>query len=163
MTTVVRPARTEDIAALVQLRLANAQRHIDLDPSSYRLPDASAVHQYFRDALGGSGGAAPLILVAEVSGEMAGMVEIVMTPDPPDHQILIPRRAAQIHTVVLAGYRGQGIGKALVSEAERLAAEHGVWQLIAPIFAPNASAISFYSGAGFGRHGVLLSKNPAGE
>jgi GNAT superfamily N-acetyltransferase len=149
------------MAALVRLRLANAQRHIELDPSSYRLPDASAVRQYFQDALSGSAVPAPLILVADVSGEVAGMVEVVMMPDPPDHQILIPRRTAQIHTVVLDGYRGKGIGKALVSEAEQRAAEHGVSLLIAPIFAPNGSAISFYSGAEFAGHGVLLSKEPA--
>lgn len=132
MTTLIRPARTEDIAALVRLRLANAQRHIELDPSRHRRPDASAVRQYFQDALTSS----------------------AATPTP-------PHSTAQIHTVVLDSYRGKGIGKALVSEAEQQAAEQGVTLLIAPIFAPNASAISFYSGAGFAQHGVLLSKEPA--
>jgi len=41
----------EDIPALVQLRLANARRHIELGPSLHRLPEASAVYQYFHDAL----------------------------------------------------------------------------------------------------------------
>jgi GNAT superfamily N-acetyltransferase len=161
MTTMIRPARTDDIPGLIRLRLANAQRHIDLDPSSYRRPDTSAVRQYFQDALIGPATTTSLILVAEVSGEVAGMVEVVVAPDPPDHQILIPRRTAQIHTVVLDGYRGQGIGKALVSAAQQRATGLGVSLLIAPIFAPNENAISFYSGAGFARHGVLLSTEPA--
>lgn len=161
MTPLIRRARTEDIAALVRLRLANAQRHIELDPSIHRLPDASVVHQYFQDALSSSATPTPLILVAEVAGEVTGMAEVVISPDPPDHQILIPRRAAQIHTVVLDDYRGKGIGTALVNAAEQQAAEHGVSLLIAPIFAPNANAISFYSGAGFAQHGVLLRKEPA--
>jgi len=51
------------------------------------------------------------------------MAEVVIMPDPPDHQILIPRRTAQIHTVVLDAHRGRGIGNALARHAERLAAE----------------------------------------
>lgn len=163
---MIRPARKEDIEALVRLRLANAERHIELDPSMYRIPDASAVRRHFQAVLSGSGAPGgglepPLILVAEVSGEVTGMVEVVMAPSPPDHQILIPRRTAQIHTVVLNAYRGMGIGRALVKAAEQQAAVRGVSLLIAPIFAPNASAIGFYSGAGFTEHGVLLAKEPA--
>lgn len=158
MPLLIREARTEDIPDLVRLRLANAQRHIELDPSIHRFPETDAVRQYFHDALSGS--AARLILVAEVSGQVVGMTEIVISPEPPNHQILIPHRTAQIHTVVLDDHRGKGIGTALVNAAEDRAAEHGVFMLIAPIFAPNANAISFYSGAGFAQHGVLLRKEP---
>ena len=48
----------------------------------------------------------------------------------------------------------RGIGSTLVSAAEKYAAEHGVSMLIAP----NTEAVSFYSRAGFGSHGVILSK-----
>lgn len=88
------------------------------------------------------------------------MAELVMTPRPPDHQILVPRRSAQIHTVVRPGYRGQGIGRALAGAAERVAAAHGVELLIAPILAGNDSAVRFYTAAGYAEHGTLLSKEP---
>jgi GNAT superfamily N-acetyltransferase len=156
MTPLIRPARAGDIPALVRLRLTNARRHTELDPAGHRLPDTDAVREYFADVLSGPG--EPLILVAEVSGEVTGMAELVVTPDPPGHQILVPRRTAQIHTVVLDGKRGQGLGKALISVAERLAAGRGISFLIAPILAPNTAAIGFYTGAGFAPHGVLLSK-----
>jgi GNAT superfamily N-acetyltransferase len=154
----IRTARADDVPALVQLRLANAERHVGLDPSGHRLPEASAVRRYFEELLSGSSDVDVLVLVAEVSGTVAGMTEIVMVSAPPDHQILVPRRTAQVHTVVLERYRGHGIGKALVTAAERRAAERGVSHLIAPILAPNTQAISFYSRAGFGPHGVILSK-----
>lgn len=83
-----------------------------------------------------------------------------MNPDPPDHQILVPRRAAQIHTVVLDGHRGKGVGRALVAAAERAAAERGVAVLIAGILGANTDAVGFYARAGFGRHGIHLSKPP---
>jgi GNAT superfamily N-acetyltransferase len=156
MTISIRTARPRDIPALVQLRMANAERHAGLDPAGYRFPEAAAVQRHFEERLSGS--AEPAILVAEVSGTVAGMTEVVVMPAPPDHQILVPRRRAEVHTVVLERYRGKGIGKALVAAAERLAARRGVSHLLAPILAPNTQAISFYSDAGFGQHGIILSK-----
>ena len=159
---LVRAARREDLSALVRLRLANAKRHIELDPTAHRLPDADAVHRYFQDVLAAPATADVLMLVAEASGQVVGMAEVVMLPEPPDHQILVPRRAAQIHTVVLEDYRGKGVGQALVAAAEHAAADRGISILIAPISAPNTDALDFYARAGFGEHGILLRKTPGG-
>jgi ribosomal protein S18 acetylase RimI-like enzyme len=156
---VIRVARADDVPALVRLRMANAERHARLDPAGHRLPEADAVRRYFEELLDGSAGANILVLVAEVSGTVAGMTELVMVPAPPDHQILTPRRLAHVHTVVLERYRGNGIGKALVAAAERHAAERGVSLLLAPILASNTEAVGFYSRAGFGQRGVILSKD----
>jgi GNAT superfamily N-acetyltransferase len=156
VTISIRPARAEDVPALVQLRIANAERHAALDPAGHRLPDADAVRRHFEKLL--SGLAATEVLVAEVSGTVAGMTEIVIHSAPHGHQILVPRRVADVHTVVLASYRGKGVGTALVAAAEQHAAQRGVSQLLAPILAPNAEALSFYERAGFGPHGVILKK-----
>jgi GNAT superfamily N-acetyltransferase len=159
---LVRAARSEDVPALVRLRLANAQRHVELDSAAYRLPDAGAVRRHFQELLSPLATGDVLVFVAEASGQVVGMAEVIMMPDPPDHQILAPRHAAQIHTVVLDSHRGKGAGKALVAAAERGAADRGISILIAPIFAPNTGALSFYARAGFGEHGILLSKTPGG-
>ncbi len=156
MTPTIRPARAADVAALVELRLANARRHVELDPELHRIPDPDAVSRYFAGVVAGAVTPAPLILVAEVSGQVVGMTELVVSPDPPDHQILGPRPTAQVHTVVQPGYRGQGIGSSLVRAARQLAAERGITRLIAPIFSKNDQAAGFYGGAGFIPHGVLL-------
>lgn len=156
MPILVRAAEREDVPALVRLRLANAERHVQLDPAIYRVPDVEAVRRHFEEVLA----AEPkvLILVAETVGEVVGMVEVVLLADPPDHQILAPRRAAEIHTVVLDGHRGEGVGAALLMAAEKAAAERGVLIIYAGIFAPNKGAVRFYSSAGFGPRGTLLSK-----
>jgi GNAT superfamily N-acetyltransferase len=158
VTISVRRARADDVPVLVRLRLANAEQHAGLDPSGYRLPEASAVHRYFEELLSGSTGTDIVVLVAEVAGTVAGMTELVLPPAPPDHQILVPYRRADVHTVVLERYRGNGVGKALVAAAEEHAAQRGVSHLFAPILAPNTPAIGFYSRAGFGPYGVILSK-----
>lgn len=161
VTISVRPARAEDVPALIQLRLANAERHAGLDPVGHRLPETGAVRRYFIELLTGSAAPEVTVLVAELSGSVAGMTEIVLAPAPPGHQILAPRRTAQVHTVVLERYRGKGIGKALVTAAEQHAAQHGVTRLLAPILESNTEAVTFYSQAGYGPHGIILSKELA--
>jgi GNAT superfamily N-acetyltransferase len=159
VTVSIRTARADDVPALVELRMANGERHAALDPSGHRIPDASAVRRYFEELLSGTAGTGIVVLVAEAEGTVAGMSELVIRSQlPPDHQILVPRPLAEVHTVVLKRFRGRGIGTALVEAAEQYAAERGVSGLIAPILAPNADAVSFYSRAGFGPHGVILSK-----
>lgn len=150
---VIRPAERGDVPALVRLRLANAERHVQLAPGEFRVPDEEAVKRHFEDIVGHA-----LIAVAELDGEVVGMAEVVLLAEPPDHQILVPRRAADIHTVVLDGHRGRGVGAALVEAAQRVAARHGVTAMYANIFASNEDAVAFYSAAGFGPRGILLSK-----
>lgn len=158
MSIFVRPAERGDVPALVRLRLANAERHVQLAPGIYRRPDAEAVRRHFEEVVGD--GSTVLISVAEVAGEVVGMAEVVLRAEPPDHQILIPRRGADLHTVVLDTHRGHGVGSALVAAAERAAAAAGVSVIYAGIFAPNEAAVAFYSSSGFTPRGLLLSKQP---
>ncbi|MDT0469620.1 GNAT family N-acetyltransferase [Streptomyces gibsoniae] len=156
MSILVRPAERRDLPALVRLRVTNAERHIQLAPDIYRIPDTEAVHRHFEEVL--ADGSKVLISVAEVEGEVVGMAEVVLLAEPADHQILVSRRGAEIHTVVLDGHRGRGVGAALVAAAERAAAVRGVSIIYAGIFAPNKDAVGFYSASGFGPRGILLSK-----
>ncbi|MER5407784.1 GNAT family N-acetyltransferase [Streptomyces sp. NPDC002769] len=157
MPMLVRAAEWDDVPALVRLRVANAERHVQLDPAIYRVPDIEAVRRHFEEVLAAE--SKVLIFVAERVGEVVGMVEVILLTDPPDHQILAPRRAAEIHTAVLDGHRGKGVGAALLMAAEKAAADRGVLVIYAGIFAPNKGAVRFYSSAGFGPRGILLSKN----
>jgi len=152
----IRAARLDDVPALVELRMANAERHVELGPSVHRRPDRDAVRRHFASRL--HDGPDDLLLVAEVDGVAAGMAEVLVRPAPPDHQILIPLRTAEVHTVVLEGRRGRGVGRALLAAAEQAARDRGVEFLFALIFAPNEEAAAFYSAAGFGDHGLLLAK-----
>ncbi|GAA3427409.1 hypothetical protein GCM10018953_45920 [Streptosporangium nondiastaticum] len=152
----IRSAKVEDVSALVELRMANAEHHVGLGPSVHRRPDGDVVRGYFESRL--RDGQDDLLLVAEMEGEAAGMAEVVLRSAPPDHQILIPRRTAEVHTVVLDRHRGRGVGRALLAAAEQTARDRGVEFLLAVIFAPNEDAVDFYSSAGFGDHGLLLGK-----
>ncbi|WP_037912581.1 GNAT family N-acetyltransferase [Actinacidiphila yeochonensis] len=159
MSITVRSAERADVPALVRLRLANAEAHVRLAPDLYRIPEADTVRRHFEGLL--ADGPSVLITVAELAGEVVGMSEVVLLPEPPDHQILQPRRGADLHTVVLETHRGQGVGRALVAAAERIASAHGAAFLHAGIFTPNADALAFYSASGFGPRGTLLTKERA--
>jgi GNAT superfamily N-acetyltransferase len=139
--------------------MANAERHAGLDPSGHQIPEPALVRRYFEELLSAPQGDI-VVLVAEVEGTLAGMAELVIrsTP-PPDHQILVPRLLADVHTVILERFRGRGVGSTLVTAAEQHAAQRGVVRLIAPILALNTEAVDFYSRAGFGPHGVILRKD----
>ncbi|MEV6847615.1 GNAT family N-acetyltransferase [Actinoplanes sp. NPDC051411] len=140
------------LEALVRLRMANARAHVALDPAAYRVPDSAAVRRHFSDAATRDG-----ILVAELGRQVAGMVEIVPNPLPPEHQILRPRPSAQIHTVVADDARGNGIGGVLVEAAVRWAAGRGIARLSAGIHHANEGAVRFYEQHGFTGSGVSLT------
>jgi GNAT superfamily N-acetyltransferase len=156
VVVVTRSAQFGDVPALVRLRMANAEYHVELGASVHRQPDGDAVRGYFESRL--RAGQDDLLLVAEMDGEVAGMAEVVPRPAPPDHQILIPRLTAEVHTVVLADCRGRGVGRALLGAAEGVARDRRVEFLVAVIFAPNEDAVEFYASAGFGNHALLLGK-----
>lgn len=147
----VRRATVEDVEALVRLRAANAEAHLALDPAVYRVPDRRAVRDHFTTAV-----STDLVLIALVDGRAVGMVEVLRTPDPPEHQILRPAASAQVHTVVLPEARGHGVGAALLAAARRLAADHGVRHLSAGIHHANEGAVRFYLRHGFTPSGLSL-------
>lgn len=154
----VRPAAEADLDSLVELRLANAAAHLALDPQAYRLPERGAVRRHFAGVLSDPSGRDALLVAEDAAGAVVGMVEVLRNPPPPEHQILRPVPAAQIHTVVLDGTRGQGIGAALVTAATNWAAEQGIRYLTAGIHHRNAGAVRFYERHGFAGSGRSLAR-----
>jgi GNAT superfamily N-acetyltransferase len=153
----VRSAVLADAETLVRLRVTNAEAHISLDPRVYRVPAREAVLRHFTTVLT-EDATRHAVLVAEVAGRLVGMVEVLRSPDPPDHQILRPEPSAQIHTVVSVEARNSGVGSALLDAAERWAAAQGITYLSAGIHYRNAGAVRFY-----GRHGYVDSGRSMGR
>ncbi|MGC4877254.1 N-acetyltransferase family protein [Micromonospora sp. DT43] len=155
----VRPARLSDVASLVELRLANAQAHLALDASIYRVPQRDAVARHFVAMLTDEAGR-DCVLVAEArNGQVLGMVEVLRHSDPPEHQILRPEPSAQVHTVVLPEARGLGVGSALLAAAEHWAGNRGITYLSAGIYHRNIDAVRFYSRHGYTDAGLSLGKS----
>ena len=154
----VRLARAGDVVSLVELRLANAEAHLSLDPGTYRLPQREAVARYFAGVLDGDGEQGAVFVAEALDGRVVGMVEVLRRPGPPDHQILPPMPSAEVHTVVFDDVRSTGIGSALLGAAERWSKDHGIGYLSAGIHHANTGAVRFYGRNGYADAGLSLGK-----
>ena len=139
----VRQATPEDVPALVALfqeldRMQSDWRVFTPRPGFY-----DEVGLKYREAMSTENA---VVLVAEDEGEIMGMAY---------GEVRVPsrfsdERALELSGVVVrTGYRGRGVGRALVLEAARFAGELGVEWVELKTFAPNQGAMAFWEGLGF--------------
>lgn len=139
----VRQATLEDVPALVALfqeldRMQSDWRVFTPRPGFY-----DEVGLKYREAMSTENA---VVLVAEDEGEIVGMAY---------GEVRVPsrfsdERALELSGVVVrTGYRGRGVGRALVQEAARFAGELGVEWVELKTFAPNQGAMAFWEGLGF--------------
>ncbi|MEU6207269.1 GNAT family N-acetyltransferase [Micromonospora musae] len=158
MGLTVRPASPVDVPSLVELRLANAEAHVALEPDVYRVPRRDAVRRHFTAMLADESSPGGVLVAEANDGWVVGMVEVLPQPEPPEHQILRPEPSAQVHTVVLPDVRGLGVGSALLRAAERWATDRGINYLSAGIYHRNVDAVRFYGRHGFTDAGTSLGR-----
>jgi len=139
----VRQATPEDVPALVALfqeldRMQSDWRVFTPRPGFY-----DEVGAKYQEAMQTENA---VVVVAEDEGEIVGMAY---------GEVRIPsrfsdERALELSGVVVrTGYRGRGVGRALVQEAARFAGEMGVEWVELKTFAPNQGAMAFWEGLGF--------------
>jgi ribosomal protein S18 acetylase RimI-like enzyme len=98
------------------------------------------------------------LLVAQVDGELAGLV-CVMIREPPDVPLFVPRRYAVVdNLVVTTPLRRRGIGRALMDRAQQWAAEQGADSVELTVWAFNEEALAFYRGLGFDTASRTMAK-----
>jgi GNAT superfamily N-acetyltransferase len=140
----VRQATPEDVPSLVALfqeldRLQADWRVFTPRPGFY-----NEVGDKYQEAIDNPDA---VVLVAEDDeGEVVGMAYgEARTPSR-----FSDERALELSGIVVrAGYRGRGVGRALVSEAARFADARGVDWIELKTFAPNRGAMEFWEELGF--------------
>ena len=139
----VRQASPEDVPELISLfeeleRMQRDWRVFTPRPGFY-----DEVARRFRAALDADD---QVVLVAEDDGEVVGMAYA---------EVHVPsrfsdERALELSGVVVrSGYRGQGVGRALVEEAARFAQERQVGWIELKSFWPNKTSMEFWGALGF--------------
>ena len=147
----VRQATPEDVPALVALfqeldRMQSDWRVFTPRPGFY-----DEVGSKYREAMNTENA---VVLVAEDDQDILGMAY---------GEVRVPsrfsdERALELSGVVVrAGYRGRGVGRALVKEAARFAGEIGVEWIELKTFAPNQGAMEFWEDLGFTPRVVQLT------
>jgi GNAT superfamily N-acetyltransferase len=148
----VRQATPEDVPALVALfqeldRMQSDWRVFTPRPGFY-----DEVGLKYREAMSTENA---VVLVADDEGEIMGMAY---------GEVRVPsrfsdERALELSGVVVrTGYRGRGVGRALVLEAARFAGELGVEWVELKTFAPNQGAMAFWEGLGFTARVVQMTQ-----
>ena len=145
----VRPASPDDAIRIADIYVAMARYHAALDPAEYRVPQHAAVVTRFRSELEAAD-EADLHLVAEVDGVVVGSLDAFMRPLPSDGSMRMPRRGAMIGIAVDEGWRGRGIGTALLHAAEAWAIDRGFDSLELDVADPNGDARRLYERLGYG-------------
>jgi ribosomal protein S18 acetylase RimI-like enzyme len=147
----VRRAAAEDVPILVKLfeELDSMQR--DWRVFTPRPGFYDEVGAKYRAALDKRGS---VVLVAEDEGEIVGMAY---------GESRVPSRFSDERALEVSGVvvrmdrRGQGIGRELVAEAGRFAAEEGIPWVELKTFVPNRSALDFWEALGFTPRVVQLT------
>ena len=86
-----------------------------------------------------------VVLVAEADGKPVGQLVLQ----------LARYGVADLGMLVAAGWRGRGVGTALLAEAVRRAREAGAHKIALQVWPHNAAAIALYERFGFQREGYL--------
>jgi ribosomal protein S18 acetylase RimI-like enzyme len=151
----IRAARPTDFDALVELDWSSAVHHASIDPVLYRIPERAALADFLRRRLSDPDRE---VLVAEADGTVVGMVDVTLDEDPDPGSIIRPVPTADIGISVLEGWRGQGVGHALMAAAEASARSRGAQRIILDMSSANDGALRFYDSLGYAEYGLLLRR-----
>lgn len=135
MLPLIRPAQRHDLPALIALyHQLSARNPADLQPAHLEAWEAVETQPGLQ------------VLVAEREGQVVGTVTLALIPN-------LSRGARPygvIENVVTdAAHRGQGIGRALLEEAERLAREANAYKVMLQSGAVLTEAHAFYRRCGY--------------
>jgi GNAT superfamily N-acetyltransferase len=137
------------------VELQEAERRID---ARLRAGEVMA-DAYLRDMHARCAACAGAILVAEVDGDVAGLVMVLTRvpfealDEPPGEYALVAE------LVVREGYRRRGLGAALLRAAEGAARAAGASELRIGVLSGNRAARRLYGQAGFGPYVETLTKS----
>jgi ribosomal protein S18 acetylase RimI-like enzyme len=144
----IRPVTIDDLEVLIDIYLDTARHHASLDPDVWHVPSRAAVAERIRPRIEGRGPTSDYV-GAIVDRQMAGSAVVHLTDPPAEGSMLRAVRSAEFGVSVVDGFRGRGIGKALIAHLERWAVEHGAERMVLDVSSANEGAIRLYDELGY--------------
>jgi GNAT superfamily N-acetyltransferase len=158
----IRPVTIDDLEVLIDIYLDTAIHHATIDPEGFHVPARPDIADRLRhriDALAATGA----YVAAIIDGRMVGSASIGIADPPHPGSMLRPVREAEFGVSVVGGFRGRGIGRALISRVEAWAAEHNVERVILNVAEANVDAIRLYRALGYVEYDRAMRKTIAPE
>jgi ribosomal protein S18 acetylase RimI-like enzyme len=144
--TIIRRATLADFAGVTGILAEENRFHARLVPHVIRIAEPVMTRDWFEGVLADP---AQALFVAQFGEEIAGVLLAALRASA-DDPILQPRRYAYVDEVaVAAGNQGQGLGRALMAQAERWALAGGACEIELHVWEANRGAIAFYERLGY--------------
>lgn len=148
------PADQEQVERCI-IALQDFERSLEPD----RVEGATIARRYLLELLDTCQKQSGQLFVAEIEGQIAGFVCAWLEPEPEGYLTSLANYAYISDLVVLPTYRRQGLGSALLAQAEAFAKEQGAPALRINVLARNVGAWALYSKAGFRDYEIRLLKD----
>ncbi len=152
----IRRARAADLDGLARIYADTARAFVAIDALGHHVPDPAAVRGRIVVKLSD---AALAMFVAEIAGEIVGLLELELVAPLPAGSLLRSDPAVEVGVAVREDRRGGGIGTALMRFAERWATEHERTMLILNTSFANTGAQHLYERLGYEPYGLLMRKS----
>jgi GNAT superfamily N-acetyltransferase len=144
----IRPVTLDDLDVLIDIYLDTARHHAAIDPEVFRVPDRAAIEVRLRRRIEGRGVTGEYV-AAMIGDAMAGSASVDIADPPSAGNMARAVPTAEFGVSVVDGWRGRGIGRALITHLEGWAADHGVERMVLNVSEANEGAIRLYHELGY--------------
>ena len=144
----IRPVTLDDLETLIDIYFDTAIHHAAIDPEVFHVPPRDAVEARLRRRVESRGEDAEYV-AALIDGVMVGSASVDIADMPSTGNMMRGVPSAEFGVSVVDGWRGRGIGRALIEHLERWAAGRGVERMILNVSEANEGAIRLYHSMGY--------------
>jgi GNAT superfamily N-acetyltransferase len=144
----IRPVTLDDLETLIDIYFDTAVHHAAIDPEVFHIPPRDAVEARLRRRVESRGEDAEYV-AAMIDGVMVGSASVDIADMPSTGNMMRGVPTAEFGVSVVDGWRGRGIGRALIEHLERWAAARGVERMILNVSEANEGAIRLYHSMGY--------------
>jgi GNAT superfamily N-acetyltransferase len=144
----IRPVTPDDLEILIDIYLDTAVHHAAIDAEVFHVPDRDDVAVRLRRRIEGRGVTGEY-LAAMIGDEMVGSASVDFADPPTAGNMARNVPTAEFGVSVVEGWRGNGVGRALIKHLERWAADRGIERMILNVSEANEGAIRLYHDLGY--------------
>ena len=143
---LIRRATLADFDGVAMIFAETNRFHAALVPHAFKVAEPATTRDWFEGVLADP---AQALFVALLGKEIAGALLVTLKTNP-DDPIYRPRRYAFVEEVAVATVlQGQGLGRALMAQAEHWALAQGVGEIELHVWDANEPAIALYEKIGY--------------